>query len=148
MPCSPSRLTATTHNSSMHISASEITTLWHYTNLFIIIIIIIIISSSSSSSILSIQTSYTDAMLLLQIITTGNLNYGSYYTWDVESIKGKDADDCNLRSHSMGVCQSVCLSVTRVTVLTHSPDGATSMQPSLRYCSYLFYLSFHPLIFY
>jgi len=33
------------------------------------------------------------------------------------------------------VSQSVCLSVTLATLLTHSPDGATSMQPLLHYCN-------------
>jgi len=32
---------------------------------------------------------------------------------------------------------SVCLSVTWATVLTHSPDVATSMRPLLHYCSHL-----------
>jgi len=35
---------------------------------------------------------------------------------------------------STGVCQSICLSVTQMTVLTHSPDGATLMQLLLYYC--------------
>jgi len=35
------------------------------------------------------------------------------------------------------VCQFVCPSVTRVTVLTYLPDGATSMRPSLRHCRHL-----------
>jgi len=33
-------------------------------------------------------------------------------------------------------------SVKRTTVLTHSPDGATSMRPLLRYCGHLFDVCF------
>jgi len=36
------------------------------------------------------------------------------------------------------VWAAVSLSVTLATLLTHSPDGATSMQPLLHYCSLLF----------
>jgi len=34
-------------------------------------------------------------------------------------------------------CQSVSLSVMRVTVIIHLPNGSTLMQPSLHYCSHL-----------
>jgi len=37
---------------------------------------------------------------------------------------------------------SVGQSVTRTTVLTHSPDGATSMRPLLHYCSQMFFALF------